>query len=241
MNGKRVLITGASRGIGRALALAFAAAGYDLVLQYRSNRQAMAETLQSLASYDVACQSFAVDLSQETAVEDFLGQIGAIDVLVNNAGIAQQKLFTDITTAEWDEMFAVDVRAVFWCTKGVLPDMIRRKKGRIINISSIWGLTGASCEVHYSAAKAAVIGMTKALAKELAPSGITVNCIAPGVVDTDMNAHLSAKELADLAAEIPAGRFASPAEIASAALFFASEQAGYITGQILSPNGGFVV
>ena len=169
------------------------------------------------------------------------GALGEPDILVNNAGIAAQKLFTDVTADEWDEMMAVHVRGAFLCCRAALPHMIRQKWGRIINIASMWGQVGASCEVPYSAAKAALIGLTKALAKEEGPSGVTVNCIAPGAVDTDMMAGFSAQDREALCEETPLCRLGTPQDIAAAAAFLASEQAGFITGQVLGVNGGFVV
>ena len=170
------------------------------------------------------------------------GSFGAgVDILINNAGIAQQKLFTDLTEEDWDRMFDVDVKGVFHCCQCALPRMIRRQQGKIINISSMWGQVGASCEVHYSAAKAAVIGLTKALAKELGPSQIQVNCIAPGVIDTDMNAAFDEETMQSLKDETPLGRLGTPKDIAKAALFLASEQSEFITGQVLGVSGGMIV
>ncbi len=160
---------------------------------------------------------------------------------MNNAGIARQKLFTEVTAAEWDEMFGVCVKGAFHCCQAVLPQMIRRKWGRIINVSSMWGQVGASCEAPYSAAKAALIGLTKALAKEEGPSGITVNCVAPGVIDTEMMAAFSAKEKAALAEETPLGRLGTPGDVAAVIAFLASEAGAFVTGQVLCPNGGFVI
>ena len=167
--------------------------------------------------------------------------LGFIGTLVNNAGIAQQKLFTDITDGDWENMLGVHLGGTFRCCRAALPEMLRRHSGSIINISSMWGQTGGSCEVHYSAAKAGVIGLTKALAKEVAPSGITVNCIAPGVIRTRMLDGFSEDELAALAEETPAGRLGTPGDVAGAAVFLAGEDARFITGQVLGVNGGFVV
>ena len=160
---------------------------------------------------------------------------------MNNAGISQIKLFTDITPEEWRQMFAANVDGIYHCCRAAVPYLVQQHSGTIINVSSIWGLCGASCEVHYSASKAAVIGFTQALAKELAPSGITVNCVAPGAIDTEMNAHLTAEERRMLEEEIPLGRMGSPEEVAAAIAFLAGEDARYFTGQILSPNGGIVI
>ena len=176
------------------------------------------------------------------ALIDFaVQQYGHLDILVNNAGIAQIKLFTDITPEEWRQMFAANVDGIYHCCRAVVPHLVQQHSGTIINVSSIWGLCGASCEVHYSASKAAVIGFTQALAKELAPSGITVNCVAPGAIDTEMNAHLTAEERRMLEEEIPLGRMGSPEEVAAAIAFLSGEDARYFTGQVLSPNGGIVI
>lgn len=242
---KTVLITGASRGIGRATAIRFAQKGYNVVINYLRSVDAAYSLLQQLKDINCNVTLIQADISNRTQVRGMISQataqFGGIDVLVNNSGIAQQKLFTDITEADWNTMFDVNVKGAFHCCQYVLPGMIRRKAGRIINVSSIWGISGASCEVHYSASKAALIGMTKALAKELGPSGITVNCVAPGVVDTDMNAALSEDDLVQLREETPLGCLGRPEDIANAIYFLSSEQAGFITGQVISPNGGFVI
>ncbi|MEG1406900.1 MAG: SDR family oxidoreductase, partial [Ruthenibacterium sp.] len=179
--------------------------------------------------------------SVAAAFDAITNTFGAPDILINNAGIAQQKLFTDITEAEWDTMMNTNAKGAFLCCKAALPHMIRQKWGRIVNISSMWGQVGASCEVHYSAAKAAVIGLTKALAKEEAPSGITVNCVAPGVIETDMMATFSAEDKAALAAETPLERLGSAEDIAGATAFLASDAAAFITGQVIGVNGGLVI
>ena len=172
------------------------------------------------------------------AVEQAMGRV---DVLVCNAGIAQQKLFTDITPEEWQRMLDVNLSGAFHLCQLALPGMIRRKAGRILTVSSMWGQTGGSCEVHYSAAKAGLIGLTKALAKEEGPSGITVNCVAPGVIDTDMMAAFTAEDKAALAEETPVGRLGSADEVAQLLVFLAGESAGYITGQVFGVNGGLVI
>lgn len=243
--GKNVLITGASRGIGRAAAELFAREGYGVAINYNNSAdaaQSLANTLRGKGAHAVAFKADVSDMEQvRIMVEHCEAEFGHIDVLINNAGIAQQKLFTDLTTEDWNRMFAVDVTGVFNCCRLVLPSMIGRHSGKIINVSSIWGICGASCEVHYSAAKAAVIGLTKALAKEVGPSNIQVNCIAPGIIGTQMNAALTPADQVALCDETPLGRFGSPDDIAAAMLFFASHAADFITGQILSPNGGFVI
>lgn len=168
-------------------------------------------------------------------------QAGDIDVLVNNAGVSSQKLFADITDEDWKKTTGVNLDGVFFCCREALKPMISKKNGVIINISSMWGEVGASCEVHYSATKAGVIGLTKALAKEVAPSGIRVNCITPGVIMTDMMADFDEKTVNELREETPLGRLGTPEDIAGAALFLASEDASFITGQVLGVNGGFVI
>jgi 3-oxoacyl-[acyl-carrier protein] reductase len=168
-------------------------------------------------------------------------KIGDIDILINNAGISRINLFTDISEQEWDDVFDVNIKGMFLVTRAFLPGMIRRKYGKIINISSMWGVTGGSCEVHYSASKAAVIGFTKALAKEEGPSGINVNCIAPGVIETEMNAQLDDEAKRELCEETPLMRLGKPEEIANAALFLASDAASFITGQVICSDGGITI
>ena len=238
-----VLITGASRGIGRACALAFAKAGYRVAVHY-NHSAAQAETLvQQLreTGCDAAC--FRADIADSAQVNELVQQatafLGHIDVLVCSAGIALQQLFTDTTDLQWRELMGADLDGVFYACRGVLPGMIARGSGRIITVSSVWGVQGASCEVAYSAAKAGVIGLTKALAKEVGPSGITVNCVAPGVIDTDMCACFDADTKAALAEETPLGRLGTPEDVAESILFLASPAAGFITGQVLGVDGGF--
>ena len=244
--GKTALVTGASRGIGRAVAEALAREGWKVAVNYCSSREKAEQLTEYLKSqYGAAAFAVQADVSDPAQVErmfsDVERELGGGDLLVNNAGIASQKLFTDISPEEWDRLFAVDVRGVFLCCRAALPHMIHWKKGSIINISSIWGVTGASCEVHYSAAKAAVIGLTKALAKEVGPSGIRVNCIAPGVIDTEMNGHLSPETMEELREETPLECIGTPEDIAQAVLFLASPGAQFITGQVLGVNGGFLI
>ncbi len=242
---KTAVVTGASRGIGAATARALAAQGCRVAVCCRERRaQAQAVAAEICAAGGMALP-FCADVSDEAAVQAMFAAIrrtlGEPEILVNNAGIARQKLFTEVTAAEWDEMFGVCVKGAFHCCQAVLPQMIRRKWGRIINVSSMWGQVGASCEAPYSAAKAALIGLTKALAKEEGPSGITVNCVAPGVIDTEMMAAFSAKEKAALAEETPLGRLGTPGDVAAVIAFLASEAGAFVTGQVLCPNGGFVI
>ncbi|MBQ8165137.1 MAG: 3-oxoacyl-ACP reductase FabG [Clostridia bacterium] len=240
-----VLITGASGGIGSAAAKAFAQAGCKVAIHYNKNESAAKSLAEDLTEKGKECALFQADVSDFGQVKkmfsDIKNTLGEVDILVNNAGAGKQVMFQDISPELWRETFAVNVDGVFNCCQEAIPDMIRKKSGRIINISSIWGVTGASCEVHYSAAKAAVIGLTKALAKELGPSNITVNCIAPGVIDTAMNAHLGEDSLNALADETPLCRLGTPEEVADAILFIASDKASFITGQILGVNGGFII
>ena len=245
MHSETVLITGASRGIGRAIALAFAEKGYVVAANYLQNR-AMAESLQNqIQAKGGRCILLQADISQRSQVDAMFKaaehELGDISVLINNAGIALQQLFTDTTQEQWQRIFAVNVEGTYYCCQAALAGMIHRKAGRILNISSMWGEIGGSCEVAYSASKGAVIAMTKALAKELALSGITVNCLSPGMIETDMNAHLSPEDKALTEEEIPLGHAGTPWDVAQAALFLCSPQASYITGQVLRVNGGMVV
>lgn len=243
---KTVLVTGASGGIGHSCAIAFAKSGYNIVIHYNKNKAA-ADALLSEVTNNFRCRAVSVcaDISKYSETSDMFDIItsnfGGVDILINNAGISQIKMFCDITENDWDTMFNVNIKSIYSCCRLALPHMIDRKCGKIINISSIWGICGASCEVHYSASKAAVIGFTKALAKELGPSGIQVNCIAPGVIDTEMNRGLSPDDIAELKNETPLMRLGSPDDIAACALFLASDSADFITGQVISPNGGFVI
>lgn len=237
---KNVLITGGSRGIGKKCVYEFSKAGYRVFLNY-NNSQYDAEKI----SDETGAVIIKADISKSDEVKkmaDFIHEnYGKIDVLVNNAGIAQQKLFTDISENDWDRMFDVNIKGMFLVTKAFVDDMISKQCGRIINISSMWGITGGSCEVHYSASKAAVIGFTKALAKELGPSKICVNCIAPGVIETEMNSHLSEEDFDVLCEETPLERLGKPEEVAKTVLFLASDDAAFITGQVINVDGGMVI
>ncbi len=242
---KTVLVTGASRGIGYAIAKKFAQNGFNVAINYNVNRTAAESLERELALEQCRVMTVKADVSNHEQVLNMIDSVnsrfGNIDVLVNNAGIAGQRLFTDITTEEWDRMFDINVKGMFHCCKAVLPQMIRNKCGKIVNISSIWGLTGASCEVHYSASKAAVIGLTRALAKEVGPSNIQVNCVAPGVIDTDMNSGLDTQTLDELKEQTPLGIIGTGNDIAETVYFLTSDNAKFITGQVISPNGGFLI
>lgn len=242
---KTALVTGASRGIGRAIALKMAKLGYNVAVNFFSSHTDAKKTVEEIQRCGVSAAAYCCDVADHKAVGSMAAKVeqdfGGIDLLVCNAGIAQQKLFTDIAEDEWDRMFDVNVKGVYNCCKAVLPMMIRKQSGKIITLSSIWGMAGASCEVHYSASKAAIIGFTKALAKEVGPSGITVNCIAPGVIATDMNSALSKQDMDALKDETPLGKIGSCDDVANCAAFLAEGSGDFFTGQILSPNGGFLI
>ena len=236
---RRVLVTGGTRGIGRAVAEAFLQSGDRVLFLYRKSEE-QAEELRQLGAVGYRCDLSDLSALKETC-KRILAEDGSVQVLVNNAGIAQFSLLHEVTDEMWEAVRSVNYDAPFYLTRAFLPGMIRQKYGRILNISSMWGQVGASCEVAYSAAKAGVIGFTKALAKEVGPSGITVNCIAPGVVDTEMNAGLSGDTRKELKEETPLGRLGTPLDVAKACIFLSSEDGAFITGQVLGVNGGLVI
>lgn len=240
---KTVLITGATRGIGRACAIAFARRGYSVAAIYNTCHEGAEQLRREVEAMGGRIEVLSADVADGEAlcraVRQAETRLGRVEIAVANAGISLVKQINDTTGEEWDRLFAVNAKGTFNTVKAVVDGMIDARWGRIITVSSVWGEVGASCEVAYSASKAAVIGFTTALAKELAPSGVTVNCIAPGVIDTDMNACYSKEERAALEQEIPLGRYGTPEEVAEAAIFLASDCAGYVTGQILGVNGGF--
>ncbi len=241
-----VFITGASRGIGAACAIYFARHGYDVGINYLNNdekAEIIAEQIRAMGRKAVLLKADVTNKQEiGAAISRCADELGPISVIVNNAGIAQQKLFTDITEEEWKKMFSVNVDGIYNVLSAALPDMIREHRGSIVNISSMWGINGASCEVHYSASKAAVIGLTKALAQELAPSGIRVNCVAPGLIDTDMNSNISHEDIQSVIDETPLGKIGKAEDVAKAVFFLASDEfSSFTTGQILSPNGGLVI
>ncbi|MBQ2971189.1 MAG: SDR family oxidoreductase [Ruminococcus sp.] len=243
---KTALITGASRGIGTACAIALAKQGYNIVLNY-NNSEGKAQSLSKIIAdnygVDVLCVKADVsDKAQvEAMVKSALEKFEYIDVLVNNAGIALQKLFTDTTEDDWNKVMSTNLTSVYNVTHAVLPDMIRNHSGNIVNISSMWGEVGASMEVAYSASKAGVIGLTKALSKEVAPSNIRVNCVSPGVIMTDMMSGFSDEDLSMIKEEIPLCEFGTAKNVADAVAFLVSDKARFITGQVISVNGGMVM
>lgn len=244
--GKAVLITGASRGIGAGCARVFAEKGWSIGLHYCTREKeaaALAEELRKLGADVELLQADVAQPEQAAAlVERAVARFGTLDALVCNAGIAlPQQLLTDTTVDQWQELMGVDLDGVFYVVRGAVPHLVRQKSGSIVTISSMWGVTGGSCEAAYSAAKAGVIGLTKALAKELGPSNIRVNCVAPGVIDTDMNRHLGREDLDALGEETPLGRIGTPEEVGQAVYFLASQAASFITGQTLCVDGGMVI
>ena len=245
MEQRTALITGASRGIGAATARRLARAGYAVAVNYcRSEERALAlvEELREAGHTAMAVHADVSDPDQVgDMVDNVLDKFCQLDILVCNAGRSWVGLLGDMTPEEWRELFAVNLDSVFYCCKAVMPHMIHRKRGKIITISSMWGQVGASLEAAYSASKAGVIGLTKALAKELGPSGITVNCVAPGVVDTEMNQNLTAEDLDALRQETPLERIGRAEDVAESVLFLASEGADFITGQVICPNGGLII
>lgn len=237
---KTVLITGGSRGIGKELVRHFTKNGYSVAFTFKSSvDEATALSLETGALTIRADSQIEADVKY--AVRATIEQFGKIDCLVNNAAISSFSLFTDITLDEWNEMVSVNLTGAFLYSKAVIPDMLKRKSGRIINITSMWGLVGSSCEVHYSATKAALIGMTKALAKELGPSGITVNAVAPGVINTEMNSKLNEEEREQLVNDTPLMRMGEPSDVAEAVFFLAEDGASFITGEVLNVSGGYVI
>ena len=235
---KIALVTGGSRGIGAKTAEFLSLNGYTVAVNYLNNSKKACEICNNINGLalcaDVADYNQVLDM-----VNAIIQKYGKIDLLVNNAAISATGLFTDISECDADRIFDVNVKGTLNCAKAVLPHMINRKSGKIINISSMWGEVGASCEVHYSTSKAAVIGFTKALAKEVAPSNIQVNCITPGIIATAMNADFSPETMESLIKDTPLGRLGSPEDVAEIILFLASEKADFITGQVIGVDGGF--
>ncbi|WP_258111437.1 elongation factor P 5-aminopentanone reductase [Alicyclobacillus sp. SP_1] len=239
--GQTAIVTGSSRGIGAALAVALAGAGANVVVNYRQSAALAEQVVNACRNLDVSSVAVEADVSRESDVQTLMQAadgLGGAQILVNNAGVGLTKLLIDTTSTEFQEVLAHNLTSCFLCSRAVLPTMMQRGYGRIINMSSVWGLSGGSMEVAYSAAKGAVLAMTKALAKEVAKSGVTVNAIAPGAISTEMLSPLDAQDISQLTDEIPVGRLGDTADVVSACLYLASPQSGYTTGQILSPNGG---
>ena len=237
---KTVLITGGSRGIGKALVEQFSSAGYAVAFTYKNSEneaKSLAESTRALAIR--ADSASCADITK--AVNTVIECLGEVDILVNNAAVSSFSLLTDLTEEEWNNTLSVNLTAPFLYSKAVIPGMVRKKEGRIVNISSMWGLVGASCEAHYSASKAGLIGLTKALAKELGPSGITVNAVAPGLIATDMNKALSDEDISSICDETPLMRMGKPEEVARAVMYLCGDDASFITGEVLNISGGFVI
>lgn len=241
---RTVLITGAAKGIGKAIAKQFATAGFNVAIVYRQSKGEAMQLVSDLLSQNVNCAAFACDVSDYKAVECLYKAVtdsfGFVDTVINNAAVSHYKLFSDESSLDFDEVIGTNLKGTFSVCRMFCKDMVSRKFGRIINISSCWGQTGAAMEVLYSASKAGVIGLTKALAAELALSHVTVNAIAPGIILTDMNAHLAANEITTFLENVPAAKMGCSDDVAAAALYLAGESAAYVTGQILAVNGGLI-
>lgn len=242
---KTVFISGGSRGIGRQMTMDFCSKGYKVLFCYEKSAEQAAELEKEMEKAGYSCKGYRLDISDSRAVGEFfknLFNIETIDVLINNAGIAlEQKMLIDTSIDEWRRLFDVNVNGVFNLTKEIASKMIYKGYGRIINVASIWGVSGGSCEVCYSATKGAIISFTKALAKELASANITVNCISPGVIDTDMNGHLNSLDKQALVEQTPISRLGQPNDVSKLALFLADEDAGFITGQNIIVDGGYIL
>jgi len=240
---KSVLITGGTKGIGKAIALEFADKGYNVGINYSKDYDSAVSTLKELTQKGVDAEIFKADVSSslqcEELVKNFIERFNKIDVLVNNAGISLTTPLASTSCDDWNNIISTNLSSAFYLSKEVLSYFLKYKNGNIINISSVWGQIGASCEVAYSASKAGIIGLTKALAKELGPSGIRVNCICPGLIDTDMNSNLSNTDKELFAEETPLMKIGTPCDIAPLAAFLASEHSKFITGAIVPVNGGY--
>ncbi len=242
---KKVLITGASGGIGIETAQKFLENGYFVIAQYNSNIEPLTALGKQSKDFSDYLLPVKADLSKDADIENLIkivkDSFKGVDALVLNAGTSLYKLLTDTTDSEWDKVFNINVRSAFKLSRAFLPYMISKEYGKIVNVSSIWGVSGASMEAVYSASKSALIGLTKALAKEVAPSGINVNCVCPGVIDTPMNARFTDTEKQEIINQTPLKRFGKPKEIAELIYFLSSEKADFITGQVITCDGGFIL
>ena len=240
---KVIVVTGGSRGIGAEIVKKLARDNYRVILNYNKSENEAKKIKEDLQKNNINIEIFKADVSKREEVKgliDFaINKFGKIDVLINNAGISQAKLFTDLTDEDWNNMIQTNLTSAFYCTQEAIKNMISRKEGLIINISSIWGVTGSSCEVHYSVAKAGIDGMTKALAKEVGPSNIRVNSIAPGIIDTDMNKTYTDKEIKDIIEDIPLNKIGKKVDIARCVEWLIKDE--YTTGQVISINGGWLI
>ncbi|MBR2967901.1 MAG: 3-oxoacyl-ACP reductase FabG [Clostridia bacterium] len=245
MSDRVALVTGASRGIGKAIAIELAKSGFKVLVNCKQNIDLARATADEICASGGRADVFQADVSKPAQVDAMCQYatkvFGFVDTIVNNAGISRYSLFTDETSQSYDEVMNVNLRGVFNVCKAFAPNMISNRFGRIINVSSMWGLVGASCEALYSASKAGVIGFTTALAKELGPSGITVNAVAPGVIKTDMLSGISEQTISSLVEETPIGRVGQPCDVAAAVRFLASKEAGFVTGEVINCSGGFVI
>lgn len=243
MNRKTVLVTGSSRGIGKAIAVKFAKKGYNVIINCAHNEEELLNTKVEIESFQVSCHAYVGDMGEIAAARELFGQIkklyGNIDVLVNNAGVSYVGLFTDMTSEDWNKVITTNLTSVFNCCSLAIPDMVHNKSGKIINISSVWGNVGASCEVAYSASKGGMNAFTRALAKELAPSNIQVNAVACGAIDTEMNRFLTDDELMQLIDEIPSNRLGRAEEVADL-VYHLTHKNEYLTGQIIGLDGGWI-
>ena len=242
---KTAVVTGASGGIGSKISVCLAEKGYNVVLCYNSSEKSALETVSKIEKngYNAIAVKCNVKNKNETdsLMKTVFEKFGSVDVLVNNAGVALQKLFVDVNENEYNEIFDTNVKGTINCSQSALKYMINQKSGSIVNISSMWGISGASCEVHYSASKAAIIGLTKALAKEMGLSGIRVNCVAPGMIDTKMNASFSQDVFDQIKEETPLNKIGRPEDVAKAVLYFAGDDSSFVTGQVLCVDGGYVL
>lgn len=240
---KTVLVTGASRGIGKAIAVKFAKKGYGVAINCVNSRERLMQAKKEIEGYQVPCLAYVGDMGKMEDCEELFEQIrkqfGSLDVLVNNAGISYIGLLQDMTPADWDRIIRTNLTSVFNCCKLAIPGMVARKQGKIVNISSVWGVTGASCEAAYSAAKGGINAFTKALAKELAPSNIQVNAVACGAIDTEMNQWMEESELISLVEDIPAGRLGRAEEVADL-VYHLGYKNSYLTGQVIGLDGGWI-